>query len=145
MVIPITLRALRSDDWPWVKAEASPVLCQDTDGIVAVRGDQLLAAAIFDSFSANSCLAHIVVKDPMVLRHGFLETGFRFVFEFKNRGLMTGLTPADNEAALRFNKKIGFREVYRIPEGYRVGIDYVLQEMRKDECRWLRPIKQRAA
>ena len=136
---------LQPEDWPWVVKEASPVLCEDTEGIVAVRGDKLLAAAVFDSFSANSCLSHVIIKDPMVLRHGFLEVGFKLVFEVRNRRLLTGLTPADNLEALRFNKRIGFREVYRIPEGYKVGIDYVLQEMRKDECRWLKPAELRAA
>jgi hypothetical protein len=145
MGVPVTIRELRSSDWEWIKARAAPILCEDTDGVVALRGSDLIAAAVFDSWSETSCLAHIVIEDPFVLRHGFLETGFRFVFEFKKRILMTGLTPADNPEALRLNKKMGFREVYRIPEGCKKGVDYVLQELRRDECRWLHRKLERAA
>lgn len=145
MGLPVKIRALQSGDWEWIKLRAAPVLCEDTDGIVAVRGDDLVAAAVFDSWSENSCLAHVVIEDPLVIRHGFLYWGFRLAFEFKDRGLVTGLTPADNAEALKFNKHLGFREVYRIPEGYKRGIDYVLQEMRRDECRWLHSKFKRAA
>lgn len=81
----------------------------------------------------------------MVLRWGLLKWAFRLVFVYNNRNLVTGLTPADNEKALRFNKHIGFREVYRVPEGYKPGVDYVLQEMTKAECRWLDLPAERAA
>lgn len=145
MGIPVKIRPLESCDWPWVQSQARPILCEDTQGVVAVRGDRLVAAAVFDSWSPNSCLAHIAMEDPMVLRWGLLKWAFRLVFVYNNRNLVTGLTPADNEKALRFNKHIGFREVYRVPEGYKPGVDYVLQEMTKAECRWLDLPAKRAA
>lgn len=145
MGVHVNIRALRSSDWSWVRERAHPVLCQDTEGVVAEKDGALVAAAIFDSFSWNSCLSHIVIEDPFVLRHRFLELAFSFPFAIKKVALVTGLTPADNLPALRFNRKIGFRETYRIPEGYKPGIDFVFQEMRKDECRWLASINLRAA
>ena len=139
------IRGLAPRDWEWIKLRASPVLCEDTDGVVAEREGDLVAAAVFDSFSDNSCLSHIVIEDPFVLRHHFLHFAFQFAFTVKDVAVVTGLTPADNKEALRFNNKIGMRETYRIREGYKPGIDFVFQEMRREECRWLEPFKLRAA
>jgi len=58
---------------------------------------------------------------------------------------MTGLTPANNLKALKLNKHIGFREVCRIPDGHKPGIDSVLQIMTRDECRWINLSEKRAA
>lgn len=143
--LPLVIRGLEPDDWPWIADRAAPVLCADTQGLVALRGQRLVAAAVFDSWSPNSCQSHIIIEDPFVLRHGFLNWAMNLVFVYNKRNLMTGLTPADNAKALKFNKHIGLREVYRIPEGYKPGVDFVLQEMRKDECRWLQLPQQRAA
>ena len=121
------------------------MLCEDTDGLVAVRDGALVAALIFDSFSYNSCHAHVVIKDPLVIRAGLLYWAFNYAYNIRGVNLVTGLTPADNTEALRFARKVGFKEVYRVPEGYKPGVDYVLQEMRKDECRWLHQKLKRAA
>lgn len=145
MGFPVTIRLIDKPDWPWIVALAAPVLCEDTTGIIAVRDGARVAAAVFDSWSSNSCLAHLIIQDPLVLRHGFLHQAFRFVFLTRNRGMMTGLTPANNLKALKLNKHIGFREVYRIPDGHKRGVDSVLQIMTRDECRWLDLPKQRAA
>lgn len=145
MGLSVIIRLLHSVDWPWIQAQASPILCEDTTGIVAVRKDTRVAAAVFDSWSPNSCLAHLIIQDPFVLRHGFLHEAFKFVFLTKGRGLMTGLTPANNLKALKLNRHIGFREVCRIPDGHKPGIDSVLQIMTRDECRWINLSEKRAA
>jgi len=145
MGLPVEIRGLQTTDWEWIKLRAAPVLCEDTDGLVATRGEDLVAAVVFDSFSDNSCLAHVVVEDPLAIRAGLLYWAFNYAYNIRDVSLVTGLTPADNTEALRFARKVGFREVYRVPEGYKPGVDYVLQEMRKDECRWLHQKLKRAA
>lgn len=145
MGFPVTIGPLHPDAWEWIKLRANPVLCEDTDGVLAYRKGELVAAAVFDTFSENSCQGHVVIEDPFVIRHDFLHWAFRFAFVHKQKDLIVGLTPADNAAALRLNQHLGFRQVYRVPEGYRKGIDYVLQEMRRDECRWLETKMRRAA
>lgn len=145
MGFPVTIRVLRHHDWPWIQAQAAPILCEDTKGIVVVRDGARVAAAVFDSWSPNSCLAHLIIQDPFVIRHGFLHEAFKFVFLTHGRELMTGLTPADNLKALKLNKHIGFRELCRIPNGHKPGIDSVLQIMTRAECRWLELPQKRVA
>jgi RimJ/RimL family protein N-acetyltransferase len=50
---------------------------------------------------------------------------------------MYGLVPANNEKALRLNKKMGFTEAIRLKEAYTAGVDYVLMELRKENCKYL--------
>ena len=137
MGLPVRIRGIKPEDWAWIANRANPVLCEDTDGIVAVRNGELEAAAVFDSFSETSCTCHLVIENPFVIRHGFLTYGFLFAFIAKDLKLLVGYTPSNNHEALRLNKKLGFRETYRIPEAYMQGVDLVVQEMRRDECRWL--------
>jgi hypothetical protein len=32
---------------------------------------------------------------------------------------------------------MGFRETFRLKNGWDIGVDMVLKEMHRDECRWL--------
>ena len=144
MEVPVTVVPLAGEHWEWIQRRASPVLCKDTTGLVAMRGDRIVGAVVFDSFSYNSCLSHIAIEDPRVVRR-LVRMGCEFVFEHSDRGVLTGLTPADNEEALRLNKGLGFREICRIRDGYKVGVDYVLQEMRRETCRWIKPALRKAA
>lgn len=144
MEVPVTVVPLKGKHWEWIKHRASPVLCKDTTGLVAKKGDRIVGAVVFDSFSYNSCLAHIAIEDAWVTRR-LVRMACEFVFLHADRGVMTGLTPADNEDALRLNKGIGFQEICRIRDGYKVGVDYVLQEMRRETCRWIKPALRKAA
>jgi hypothetical protein len=102
-------------------------------GVVAYKEGRIVAAVVLDSWSETSCTIHIAVEDPLVFRHGFAEEVFGYVFEFANRRVIIGVTPSNNAKALKFNKHIGFREIYRIRDGYDVGVDYVVQEFRKED------------
>lgn len=145
MGLSVTIRALQKPDWDWVQTRVGCILCEDTDGVMALRGRDLVAASIFDQFSETSCFCHLVMEDPFVIRSDFLFYSFAYPFWARNKELLVGCTPADNKEALRLNKKMGFREVYRIPEAYKKGVDLVIQEMRRDECRWLDRRTKRAA
>lgn len=145
MGVYVRFAPLREAGWKWLEERAKPVRCEDTTGVMALRGKEIIAAVAFDSWTENSCLAHIAIKDPFVLRHGLLELVFDFAFHHAGRGVVYGMTPADNQKALRFNKKIGFQELYRLRDGYKAGVDYVLQEMRRETCRWIKPEYRQAA
>ena len=73
----------------------------------------------------------------MLFRHGFAEEVFNYIFNTAGRGVVIGVTPADNAPALKFNKHIGLVELYRIKDGYAQGVDYVVQELRKENCRYI--------
>ena len=118
--------------------ESRPNICEDTKGITALDGDNVpQAVCVFDGWSPNSCIIHIWINNPFVLKHGFAEEVFNFVFsEESGRTKIIGITPSDNLKALRFIKHIGFKEIFRISDGCEVGVDFVVTEMNKDKCRY---------
>ena len=118
--------------------KARPNVCEDTRGITAKdEAGEVQAVCVLDSWSYNSCNIHIWINNPFVLKHGFAEEVFNFVFsEQSGRTKIIGVTPADNLKAVKFIKNIGFKEIYRISDGYKVGVDYVVTEMNKDNCRY---------
>ena len=95
-----------------------------------------------DSWAPNSCQMHFAIDNPMVIRHGFFETVADFCYNVRGIETIVGLVPADNEKAIKLDKRIGFKEALRIPNGYKDGIDYVVMLMTREDCRWL---KQEAA
>lgn len=97
----------------------------------------IIAATGYDHWTPNSVSMHVWIPDPKRMVPKFVKESFRYPFEIGNRGLVIGVTPGDNTRALEFNKKIGFRETHRVKDGWALGTDMVIQEMRRDECRWI--------
>lgn len=123
-----------------IPEEHRPRLCVDSRGVMAIDEDtgELQAAMIADSWSFNSCQTHIYIANPFVLKHGFAEAVFGFVFgEDSGRELIIGVTPADNDKALKFIEKVGFIEQFRIKDGYKKGVDYVMTTCRKEDCKYI--------
>lgn len=124
--------------WPFIPEEARPRWCEDTKGIVALDEEfNLASVCIMDSWAFNSVQVHFWCPNPFVLRHGFLEEIAQYIFITCNKGVIVGVTPADNEKSIKFNEHIGLEEICRIPDGYKEGVDYVITHMRRENCRWL--------
>lgn len=143
----MNVQFLRLDDlyWSEVQEAVKCIPMADTRGIVAVDDEgKLLAAGVADTFSHTTCQVHMVIKNPMVLRHGWLEEIFNYVFVTCNRLAIVGMVPGDNDKALKLNKHVGYEEVYRIKEGFNVGVDYVIMEMRREQCRWIPQLQEAA-
>ena len=68
--------------WAEVEANVGAIAMADTRGVVAIDSDtgRILAAGIADTFSHSSCQVHMWIRSPMVLRHGFLEEIFNYIF-----------------------------------------------------------------
>ena len=128
-------RAATIEDIRGMPDESQPMLTEDTTGIVAEDEKGVQAICVLDSWTRSACQIHIWIANPFVLKHGFAEEVFGFVFD-SGRSKIIGLTPANNEKALKFIKNIGFEEVFRIEDGYDVGIDYVMTEITKDRCKF---------
>ena len=130
--------ALHPRDLGLMPQNARPNRCEDTKGIIAWGDEGIpLAICVLDSWSYNSCQIHIWIESAFVLKHGFAEEVFNYVFNTCQRNMIIGVTPSDNPKALKFIKHIGFEELYRIKDGYKVGVDYVVTEIRKENCRYI--------
>ena len=133
-----TFVALAEQHWPLIPDEGRPVLTEATKGIVALDKDgDIAGACCFDSWALNSCQIHIYIKNPFILKHGFAEEVFNYAFNVCGKGMVIGVTAADNVRALKFIKNIGLNEIFRIPDGYADGVAFVITQLKKEDCRWI--------
>jgi RimJ/RimL family protein N-acetyltransferase len=125
-------------DWAWITAHVNCHLVEDTGGLVAIdRHGEYAAAMIADSFTDTACATHITVVNPFVLRHRFLQAAAHMLFLNAKRHVIVCMTAANNEKAMRFNRRIGWQEIYRVRDGFQFGVDMVMFEMRREQCPWL--------
>ena len=130
--------ALSPRDFGYIPQNSRPIMCEDSKGIVATDDEGMpQAICVLDSWTYNSCQIHIWIENAFVLKHGFAEEVFRYVFNTCGRNLIVGVTPADNPKALKFIKHIGLEEIFRIKDGNQIGVDLVVTEIRKENCRYL--------
>lgn len=123
-------------DWGWCKQFVPLIRSEDTCGLMAIDEDknETVGAVIFDNFTHNSCHASIILKTPMVLKHGFLDEAFDMVFEHFGKDYIYSTIAETNLASLRLNKKLGGRQITRIIEGFGPRVDYIVTEIHKDCC-----------
>ena len=124
--------------------DSRPPQSETTRGITALINGQPRAVCVLDNWSDSSCMIHIWIGSSIVLRRGFLEAIFEYVFNDSGKCKIIGSTPSDNLKALKFIKRVGFNEIARIKDGHRVGVDYVITEMNKDTCRFIHHGKESA-
>ena len=121
-------------DWPWITQRIPLLLVEDTCGFVAydAEDNSILACVIFDNFTHKTVQAHQIVERPIALKYDFFGMCMEFAFLRCNKNRIYGVVAASNKKAIRLNKRIGFKEVYRIPEGYADGTDYIVMELTKE-------------
>lgn len=126
-------------DWAWFNKHNDIKQTTYTTGIVAVNKDkeEVIAAVVMDSWTANSVQCHIIITNPMVLRHKFLECAANFIFVEHGRRLIYSLIASNNEKSLKLAKHMGFTVKTRLEEAYAVGVDYVLVELRRKDCMYI--------
>jgi hypothetical protein len=104
---------------------------------VAMMKDRVAQAAIlYDHWTYNSVNCHIYSISPKALFNPeFLYEIFSYPFSIV--GILLAITPADAEASLKVSQALGFKEIFRVKDGWKVGVDMVFKQMLRDECRWL--------
>jgi len=129
-------------DWGWVLQYLPLKQVEDTTGIVAIdlERNATVAVCVMDTWTRNSVQAHIIVENPWILRHGFIEECTDFAFNVVGVKLAIGLVPDNNEKALALDKHIGFTEIARIPDAMYDGVGTVIMTMRREDCRYYNPL-----
>ena len=117
-------------DHPWVH-EAALGLEQD--------GELVGGIVLSDYVPHARASMHCAGKGKTWLNRTFLFACFDYAFNFLDLKVLINTAAADNEASLRFMKHIGFREISHIPQAWDGTKDLVLFELRRDECKWIKP------
>lgn len=124
-------------DWGWVTQYVPMKRVEDTCGIVAVDLDtnETVAAAIFDNLLRNGAQTTLIVRDSIVLRHGFLEAAYNYLFGYLNAEWSYVLIAEINTKSLRLCRRLGFREKMRMPDAYGDGVDFIVMSCHRDQLR----------
>jgi RimJ/RimL family protein N-acetyltransferase len=110
-------------------------------GIKRVIDSEIVAMVGFDDFTANSVQAHIWIKRPHGFSKLFIQEVFRYAFEICDLGIVITVVPCHNTASLELTRRLGFDRVLTIKDGYALGTDLAIQEMRREKCRWFRQLE----
>jgi len=132
---PLTEQA----EWDWIIKRAQPMRVLDTQGIVAYEDTtgEIAGIVVMDSWTPSGCQTHFAIDNPIAIRRGLFAQVALHIHVTCGRRYIFGLIPANNEAAHKFDLKMGFEEVARIPEGYDNGVDYIVVRLARENNRWL--------
>lgn len=109
----------------------------DAKAIGLEREGELVAVAVYDGFSKADCNMHIASDgSKRWLNREFLFGAFAYPFVQLKLRRVTGLVPASNAAALRFDEGLGF-----VREGYHPHAlpddDLITLGMLRERCRFI--------
>ncbi len=130
--------ALKERDWPYIEAKLGLKMPSDMRGFIAFDDNNICAAVIvFYGLTPNSCNAHWIINKPMVLRHGLFEMIADYIFNQAGKRFMLGRIESNNVKSLKLAKHLNFKEVARLPDGYKDGVDFVFICLDRDDCTYL--------
>lgn len=98
------------------------------------RTGRIVGMVGYNLWTKNSVNVHVAAESPSVWR-SLLAPGFKCGFGYVE--VLLGVVYGDNAKSQRFARKLGFKETHRVKDGAAKGVDLVLFEMRKNECRYL--------
>jgi len=123
----------------WILEKVNCHRVEGSKGISAVSDTgKLLCCCLMDSWTEGSVQVHIAIDSPIGLRnYTFISEVFNYIFNTAGRLTALGFVSSENEKALRFDRKLGFKEIARIQDGNKKGIDTVIFELRRENCMWI--------
>ena len=135
------VEAASRDDFMWLQQRTS---CGMTDGFKAIKcvdgSGRIRGMVGYDGWTENAVQCHMAVDSPMAWR-AMAAPAFEYPFQQAGKRVILGLIPASNAPSVKLAKRLGLRETYRVRDGWAQGVDLIVFEMRRDECRWLQQRK----
>ena len=129
------IRTSTSHDIAWAASQVG-IECfrSDAVGLTIHDADSVKAVVVYDNFSAYDCNMHVASDGSRRwLTRDILVALFMMPFKDWNLRRVTGLVRPDNEAALRFDLKLGFKIEGRARDATADG-DLMLLGMTRREC-----------
>lgn len=96
----------------------------------------LQAGVVFDTYTGHDICMHVAVDSIRAVTRTTLKAAFTFAFKTLNCRRITGLVPAKNEKARRFDEHLGFVLEGKKKDAFEDD-DELIYGMTKAGCRWL--------
>lgn len=123
----------------WASKQIDNIEFRDDAVAIGIEfGDQLVGAAVFDTFSPGDCMVHLASDGSKNwLTKDFIFQVFAYVFVQCKFPRCTATVFENNEPSIRIVQKFGFKEEGRLRESGRNGEDLVVFGMLRRECKYL--------
>jgi hypothetical protein len=109
-------------------------------------GSRLKMVVAFTAFVGTTCQIHVALTgDYKFTPRKMLEAAFDYAFNQAGRDLLIGIVNSKNEAAMRYDRHLGFSESHRLPGVHDDGGDIVIFTMNRNQCRYLKAQVKEAA
>lgn len=133
----IEVRAAPPEHYQWIAARASLILGPHFRALEALDGQgNILGMVGYDGWTPNSCSMHVAIENPIAVRR-LLARAFTTPFRL-GRNVLLASVLSTNEKSLKFAKHLGFRQKARIQDGWSDGVDLLILELRRENCRWVK-------
>ena len=132
-------------DWGWVQQHVNLKRVEDTCGLVAIDVEQnkTIGAAIFDNFIHSAATLTLIMETPLLIRHGFLDEAYDFLFHGCKKKYCYAMVAANNPRSIKLTEHVGYCEKMRIPDGFKPGVDFIVYELaREDFYKNKNPLKE---
>lgn len=125
-------------DFAWLVERTSCAVTSQFRAIKAVDDSGRIRGMVgYDGWTINAVQAHMAVEAPMVWR-SLLGPAFAYPFGECNRGLLLAAIPSHNTRSWGLALHFGFRVAHVVRDGWAVGDDLLLLELRREDCRFLK-------
>lgn len=94
----------------------------------------------YDAWTPNAVVMHIALDAPIAFRH-LVHPTFEYPFVQLGLGIALCAVRGDNKRSLALTEHVGFKRVYTIKDCFGGGVDQMIFEMRREECRWIQQRK----
>ena len=121
--------------WLCSRIEYSPTVQFRALEVVDATG-RIRGMVGLDGWTPASVQMCIALETPIAAR-ALLRPSFDWVFNQEGKDVAFALVSSANQEALDFDRSLGFRTVGRLLGAHSKGIDLVILEMRRADCRWL--------
>jgi RimJ/RimL family protein N-acetyltransferase len=135
--VPMRVTLAAPEDLHWLAKRAGLALHAGLQGLKAVRNGRIVGMVGFDGQTRTSVAMHVAVDDPLVLR-SLIRPAFGYAFYELGKVIAIAQVLSTNARSLKMVKGLGFREVCRGKDWVDHGVDMVIHQMARRECRWLK-------
>ena len=121
---------------PWVCARAGGQWTPGAGTAIGwLKDNRLVAGVLYCEWNGAQVVSHIAGEGNW-LKRPFLWVMFDYPFNQLGVQRITGLVPAKNLAARRFDEHLGF-VIEATLEDALPGDDLIVYRLRREDCRWL--------
>jgi hypothetical protein len=136
----VIVRAAPPEHFQYLYDRAGVAITPTFKAIEAVDDTTVHGMFGYDGWTPNAVVMHVALDTPIALKH-LLRPAFEYPFLQLKLGIALCAIRADNIRSVKLTEHVGFREVYRIKDCFGKGIDQMIYEMRREECRWIQQRK----